>query len=521
MVEEKQIKQWLKEGTINQTQAKKMLADSTQEESEGKSNKFIAVIATIGAVLIFIGFAWLIAKNWHQIPDAVKVLILVGATLTAFVSGVMLRQNNHEGVGRSLITLGALLFILSLFLISQIYHLATSTQHYAWLLFFAWVIILVTAYLLDSPENLVVSMLTFFPWVVLQYYASISRLSLSSPGGPIFSFIIIFLSAGALLFGLSTLHNSLSHKFTNIYRFWTVFYFLLIFYILSFQSFLPVLSEYSFEGGAFSVFLILFIIICFFGFIIGALFATSKSSISLKEILGFVGVLAILFILILSTKAGAGLMGTCNAKSCYDFKNSAECSSAPSPLICEWKTDQWNTQGSCQQSSCYNYKTEGECTSTSDKLDCNWQNNNCQQQRWDDTAYETCSKNNNQKDNCVDKDLCKWQPSYGFWNASRGLPTSLWFLWILNNIVFIGFIVLILWYGQKVGSTKIVNIAIFAFIIDIISRYIGFWMDFRGYFAFSVLAILGGLMLIFGAWLIPKWRRKLLDRTKQTEGFNR
>jgi uncharacterized membrane protein len=521
VVDNKQIQQWLKDGTITQAQAKKMLADSTRDDSEGKSNKFIAVVATIGAVLIFIGFAWLIAKNWHQIPNAIKVLILVAATLGAFVSGVMLRQNNHEGVGRSLITLGALLFILSLFLISQIYHLATSTQHYAWLLFFAWVIILVTAYLLDSPENLVVSMITFFPWVIMQYYASISRLSLSSPGGPIFSFILIFLSAGSLLFGLSTLHNSLSHKFTNIYRFWTVFYFLAIFYLLSFQSFLPVISEYSFEGGAFSAFLVIFIILCFFGFIIGALFATSKSSVFLKEILGFVGILAVLFILILSTKSGAGLMGTCYAKSCYDFKNSAECASAPNPLVCEWKTDRWNPQGRCDQASCYNYKTEAECNSVTDKLDCNWQNNNCQQQRWDNAAYETCSKNNNQKDSCVENSLCKWQPSYGFWSASRGLPTSLWFLWIVNNIVFIGFIVLILWYGQQVGSTKIVNIALFAFILEIISRYIGFWMDLRGYFAFSVLAILGGVMLIVGAWQIPKWRRKLLEKTKQSEGFNR
>ena len=192
MVDGRKIKQWLKEGTITQAQARKMLADSSQEKAEEKSNKFIAIVAIIGAVLIAIGFAWLIAKNWHQIPNAIKVLILVGATLAAFVSGVVLRQNNHEGIGRSLITLGALLFILSLFLISQIYNLATSAQHYAWMLFFSWVIILVTAYLLDSPENLVVSMLTFFPWVVLQYYASISRLSLSSPGGPIFSFIIIF-----------------------------------------------------------------------------------------------------------------------------------------------------------------------------------------------------------------------------------------------------------------------------------------------------------------------------------------
>ena len=214
-------------------------------------------------------------------------------------------------------------------------------------------------------------------------------------------------------------------------------------------------------------------------------------------------------------------MGTCYAKSCYDFKNSAECASAPNPLVCEWKTEQWNPQGSCEQASCYNYQTEVECNSVTDKLDCNWQNNNCQQQRWDDTAYETCSKNNNQKNNCVDNSLCKWQPSYGFWSASKGLPTSLWFLWIVNNIVFIGFIILILWYGQQVGSTKIVNIALFAFILEIISRYIGFWMDLRGYFVFSMLAILGGVMLIVGAWQIPKWRRKLLEKTKQSEGFNR
>lgn len=521
MVDNKQIQKWLKEGTITQAQAKKMLADSNRDDSEGKSNKFIAVVATIGAVLIFIGFAWLIAKNWHQIPNAFKILILVGATIGAFVLGVMLRQNNQEGIGRSLITLGALLFILSLFLISQIYHLATSTQHYAWLLFFAWIIILVTAYLLDSQENLVVSMITFFPWVILQYYASISRLSLSSPGGPIFSFILIFLSAGALIFGLSTLHNSLNHKFTNIYRFWSVFYFLAIFYLLSFQSFLPVISEYSFEGGAFSAFVVIFIIICFFGFIIGALFASRKSSLSLKEIFGFLGILVILFILILSTKAGAGLMGTCNLKSCYDFKNSAECASAPNPLVCEWKIDQWNTQGRCDDASCYNYKTEAECNSTTDRLDCNWQNNNCQLQRWDNTVYETCRKNNNQKESCIENSLCNWQPSYGFWSASRGLPTSLWFLWIVNNIIFIGFIVLILWYGQQVGSIKIINIALFAFILEIISRYIGFWMDLRGYFAFSVLAILGGVMLILGAWQIPKWRKKLLEKTKQSEGFNR
>ena len=130
--------------------------------------------------------------------------------------------------------------------------------------------------------------------------------------------------------------------------------------------------------------------------------------------------------------------------------------------------------------------------------------------------YQICSENNNQKSSCLENKLCNWQPSYSWWGSAGQLPTIYWILWILNNIVFIGFIILIIWYGQKIGSTKIVNLSFNVFILDILSRYIGFWMDFKGYFAFSILAILGGLMLIGGAWLIPKIRKKLLEQTKNS-----
>jgi uncharacterized membrane protein len=375
-----------------------------------RGSTFVNIIAIIGAILIFVGVAWLIAKNWHQIPDVIKISILVFSTFASFISGVLLRQNKHEGVGRSLIILGALLYILSLFLISQIYNLATSMQHYAWLLFLAWTIILITAYFLDSPENLVISMLTFFPWAILQYLSSLPKTNLFSQGEIVFGLVSIFLSAGAILYGLSIFHNSIKHKFTNPYRFWTIFYFILIFYVLSFQSLLPILSKYSFEASTFSIFLVLFVFLCFIGFVIGTLFAIAKNSISIKEIVGFLLSFNILFILILLTKIG--------------------------------------------------------------------------------------------KESITDH-----------WKILMTLPTSLWLLWMLNNFVFIGFIILIIWYGQSIGSTKIVNLGLIAFILEIITRYIGFWLDFKGYFAFSILAILGGLLLILGSWLIPRWRKKLLNKT--------
>ena len=517
MINEKRIKRWLKDGTINKSQARKMLADSGKEENELKSNKFIAIVAIIGAVLIFIGFAWLIAKNWHQIPSFIKVFILVGSTLAAFVSGVTLRQRDNEGVGRALITLGALLYVLSLFLISQIYHLATDMQHYAWLLLLAWTVVLMTAYFLDSKENLVVAMLMFFPWAILQYFSPISRTNIDSPGGPVFAVILIFLSSGALLFGLSKFHSSLKHKFTDVYRFWTVFYFLLIFYIISFQSFLPLLSEYSFEGKAFSAFLLLFIILCFSGFIIGTFFAARRKPGLLKEIAGFIGILAVLLLLVLATKAGEGQIGDCYPKSCYDFKTEPDCNAAPDPLICEWKNDP--TRGYCSQPNCWEHETEAQCNSVNPELGCNWEKERCnQKQTLACKNYQTCNEHNNKKESCVDQEFCTWTLSYGFHNTPEGLPTSMWLLWIVNNAAFIGFIVLMLWYGQRVGSTKIVNLATFAFIIEVITRYIGFWFDFTGYFAFSLLAILGGLLLILGALFVPKWRRKLIKGTKRSEG---
>ncbi|MFA5856190.1 MAG: DUF2157 domain-containing protein [Candidatus Pacearchaeota archaeon] len=523
MVDENQIKKWVDDGTITSAQAKKMLKDSSKEEVEEKSNNFFAIIAIIGAVLIFIGFAWLIAYNWNDIPDPLKVFILLGATLSSFVIGVLARQNNHEGVGRSLVTLGALLFILSLFLISQIYNLPTTMQHYSNILLVSWIFIILTAYLLDSKENLLVSLLTFFPWFVFQYYSTISKYNFSSQDGVIFGYILLFISAGALLYGLSVLHSSLKHRFTNIYRFWTVFYFLLIFYILSFQSILPILSDFSLVPSTMTLFLVSFIILCFLGFVTGTLFGVSKEHLSIKEILIFLGILVVLFFLILSTKAGAGLIGSCYPQNCYNYDNAEDCNSAPDPLVCKWDTSEYgmnrarnNAEGYCNYLSCENYYNESACNNAPAKLNCIWDNKYCRKNSNIENIYDKCNKYDNKKSECVNEKACNWRTS-SYLGRNQIIPTIFWFLWILNNFIFIGFIILMIWYGQKVGSTNIINLSLSVFILEIISRYIGFWMDFEGYLAFSLLAILGGLLLIFGAWIIPKWRRQLIEKINPEE----
>src|SRR3989344_4397338 len=136
-----------------------------------QSVSFGAIVATIGAVLIALGIAWLIAFNWADMPSAIKVLILVLATAGAYTAGVLLRVNDYGKIGGSLLVLGALLYTLSIFLIAQIFHLATSLQSNAFLLLLAWVGIVLAAYTFDSSPSLIIALAEFLIWVSLQYFS--------------------------------------------------------------------------------------------------------------------------------------------------------------------------------------------------------------------------------------------------------------------------------------------------------------------------------------------------------------
>ncbi|MEK6886250.1 MAG: DUF2157 domain-containing protein [Nanoarchaeota archaeon] len=521
--------------------------------AEKKGSFFLNVVSIIGAILVLVGIAWIIAYNWHSIPDFLKVSILVFATLLAFVVGVLVRTQEHEYVARALIFLGGGMYVLSVFLISQIYSTITTLQDWTWLFLFCWVFLIFIAYVLNSPENLLGGIVLFFPWLIMQYMVTVED-TIRDSGAMVIIFVFIFLTMGLLLYGLNIFHKAIKHPFANLYRFWTVFYFFVIFYLLSFQSIQPLLGAYEFDASAFSLFLILFIVVSYAIFIFSILFAASKRELDIREIMIFIGVFILLFILVLFTKSAAGAIGACSPTQCYNFEKLAECNSAPANFNCEWIVRD-NGVGYCEIKNCYNYDTESLCNAALSTLGCEWQSQNnakgycqefdcynlnesscnsapsgakcnwvggrCEREYKEiaaDSLYDTCRTHNNQKDSCLSETGCSWGTG-GYIESIVGrdnlMPFGVWVLWLIINVFFIGFIILILWYGQFVGSTKIINLGLIAFILEIISRYIGFWMNFSGYLAFSILAILGGMILILGAWLIPKWRKNLIIEAQQ------
>ena len=370
---------------------------------------FGGTVATIGAILIFIGFSWLVAINWASIPDPFKVVILLLATAVAYTVGVLFRINEHPKIGESLLILGALLYGLSIFLIAQMYNLGVDVQSQANLFLLAWIGILIVAYVFSSSSSLVIALSGFLAWIGWQYFALADLFT--GADFAIGVLAIIYLIIGVLLYGLTQIHKSRDHHFASVYRYWTAFYILLLTYILSFQTLLPLLWPEGFNIGVGTlIFLLVLGVIAIVAAIIGIFMSLDAKKLTGKEVVGFL-VLLVLYVLLISV---ASLVS-----------------------------------------------------------------------------------------------------GHGGFFGGRNIGTGLWMLWIFDNILFIFVILSVIGYGTRYKSTPIINLAISFFVIDIITRYIGFWMDLAGAWSFAVMSIIGGIILIFGGWGIEKWREGLLQKARQ------
>ncbi|MBI5138725.1 MAG: DUF2157 domain-containing protein [Candidatus Vogelbacteria bacterium] len=472
---------------------------------------FGSIVAMIGSILIACGVAWLIATNWHQMPSIVKIIILLFATVGSYVAGIFLRMQDYEKIGKSLIVLGALLYTLSIFLIAQIFSTDVSIQGTAFLLLLAWIGVYITSYIFDSPTSLVVALVELIIWIGLQYVALIENNVIESYSLGMFALIYLFV--GVLFYGLSLLHKSFNHSFARLYRWWTAFYFLTFAYILSFQTLLPLLWPAGLQQTATTlVFLVVLALISLIVAVVGILKAIEAGKVKPREVAGFIIVGILLIILIAVASSVSGKVGTCSVQNCYDLKTKNQCETTPLPdSLCQWQSEY------CQEINCYAYQNQTSCQKAPAVLKCAWTNDSwstyCVSNR---TYYEygqdpVCSKNNNDRESCVSNSVCKWNPQY-YYGRSIEKPLSLWFVWIFANIIFLALILLIVGYGTWQRSSGLVNLGVFAFAVDIITRYIGFIIDIGWYTSLSIIFITGGIILIFGGWMIERWRRNLIAK---------
>lgn len=123
---EKQLKAWVEQGIIDEEQATRL---SEYESQQSNSNGFLTGALVLGAVIVGTGVISLIASNWSEIPDFVK---LVGDffILVALVPAIIRsRELKNEAQFEALLVFFAIFCLASIGLVSQIFHSGGKLQH--------------------------------------------------------------------------------------------------------------------------------------------------------------------------------------------------------------------------------------------------------------------------------------------------------------------------------------------------------------------------------------------------------
>lgn len=506
-----------------------------------QGSSFGTTIAVLGSTLIAVGIAWLIAQNWHQLSAALKIIILLAATALAYTVGVVVRLRDYIGIGKGLIVLGGLLYTLSVFLIAQIFSTSTSLQGTAFLILLSWIGVLIASYIFDTAASMVVALVEFVAWMNVQFFAFYEGASYT----PTFGLLALTYLFGAVLFyGLSLWHRARNHEFSGLFQWCTSLYVLGFAYLLSFQIVLPNLWPPDADAPISAiVFASVIGLISLATAISGA--SASGDKVARKEIGWFSVALLFLLFLIGSASLVSQTIGTCSPKTCYDYRLQVDCEKAPAELDCNWKSNfcveqdcygivnqtacegegcTW-VENRCERNSCYLYRDQAACESANVPRGCEWSDDAGRESPFGNALggvpigyckdKDPCIASMT-KESCASNNLCSWKAysQFGMFGTRTKTPLSLWAVWIFANIVLLVVILGVIFYGTWQRLPKIVNVGVAFFSLDIITRYIGFIMDLRGYISLSLIFITGGIILLFGGWFLERWRRNLVRQAK-------
>ena len=115
---------WVGEGLITSDQRARLLARHPPPAGEG-AHRFMAILATIGGALFVVGVSLIIKSNWERIGDWVKIGGLVALLVGAYGLGWRLKvaPGRFPKPGDACFMGGAVLFLLGIALVSQIFHI--------------------------------------------------------------------------------------------------------------------------------------------------------------------------------------------------------------------------------------------------------------------------------------------------------------------------------------------------------------------------------------------------------------
>ena len=123
----KEVEKWRSEGLIDRDLAEELaIRYQFTNLAQVSQKSFLAVITTLGFILLGLAVITFVAANWQAWSKSIKVLILLSFFLGVNITGFYLWQEQTENwksrLGQGLLLLGALSFGADIGLMSQIFH---------------------------------------------------------------------------------------------------------------------------------------------------------------------------------------------------------------------------------------------------------------------------------------------------------------------------------------------------------------------------------------------------------------
>ncbi|HYD85407.1 MAG TPA: DUF2157 domain-containing protein, partial [Opitutus sp.] len=208
--------EWVRDGLITSEQRAALIARHPAEES----HRFIAILGTIGGALVAAGIGLLIAANWQQLDDWIKIVGLVALLAGAHVTGWRLRisPGHFPKTGEVFFMIGCVLFLLGIALVSQIFHL-NSRPASGVLLW--WLGIAALPWIVRVKSAQCVSVVALLVWLAMELAAKDSWLRLSAAetwnSGELYA-VAFFLLGSSLLFTGVALRRCAHAEFAGIHE---------------------------------------------------------------------------------------------------------------------------------------------------------------------------------------------------------------------------------------------------------------------------------------------------------------
>jgi len=170
---EKKIQNWLERAIINEQLAQILLKDIKEDRKKARKTKINITIYTIAIILIGLGVITFISANdWIlellNSSKALKIFLMSMTAFGSFFGGYKLSHvnKNLSKLGNALIILSTILIGTTYVLIGQIYHINANSS----LLMLLWFIsILPIAYIFRSSTVNLMCIILFVLWTVYKY----------------------------------------------------------------------------------------------------------------------------------------------------------------------------------------------------------------------------------------------------------------------------------------------------------------------------------------------------------------